>query len=191
MPGWELRVTRLGVQQKQGSTPPARTYGSYQVYIDDAPVQGLSGNICERRGRGDNTHNGVASHSRIAAGTYPLSTQFGRYRSVNYSDGATDETHPPAFRVMNTGARTAILVHPAHRPHLYLSSIGCFNPTRPLGDADDMDFTESRARVIAMLDSLRQHDAAAFERHNVGTNTPIANASLVITGEPMGAVPTA
>src|SRR4051794_11132120 len=189
MAQWELKVTRLGVQEKPGSVPPARSYGSYQVFIDGTPIPGLAGHICERKGKGDNTQNGVDNRRRIAAGTYPLSTQFGRYKSVGYSSAERDETHPPGILVLNTGARTAILVHPAHHPHLYLSSIGCLNPTRPLTANEDMDFTESRTRVIALLDSLEQHDPAAFAPGKVGTNTRIANASMVVSGEPMGPVP--
>lgn len=189
MAKWELRITRLGLHENPGSVPPVRTYGSYQVFIDGAPIPGLAGHICERKGKGDNTPTGIANHRRIAAGTYPLSTQYGRYKSVGYSNGPTDETHPPGILVMNTGARTAILVHPAHHPHLYLSSIGCFNPTRPLTANDDMDFSESRSRVIALIDSLKQHDPAAFAAGKVGTNTAIANATMVLSGEPMGPVP--
>ena len=46
-------------------------------------------------------------------------------------------------------------------------------------------FLELRARVIAMLDSLKEHDPAAFAANKVGTNTRIANAFVVIDGEPM------
>jgi hypothetical protein len=48
-----------------------------------------------------------------------------------------------------------------------------------------MDFTESRARVIAMLDSLRMHDPAAFASAKIGQSTAIADALIVVDGEPM------
>jgi stage III sporulation protein SpoIIIAA len=76
-------------------------------------------------------------------------------------------------------------VHPGHPPSLYLSSIGCFNPTKPLKADQDMDFAESRARVIAMIDSLRQHDPAAFASDEIGNNTAIVDAFIVVDGEPM------
>ena len=63
--------------------------------------------------------------------------------------------------------------------------IGCFNPTNPLTVDQYMSFTESRARVIAMLDSLRQHDPAALDSGKIGHNTGIADAFIVIDGEPM------
>jgi hypothetical protein len=94
----------------------------------------------------------------------------------------------PGFLVLGTQARTAILVHPGHPPSLYLSSIGCFNPTRPLTADQNMDFAESRDRVIALLDSLKQHDPAAFAHDKIGHNTAIQNAFIVVEGEPMGPV---
>jgi hypothetical protein len=180
--GWELQVKRLGLQQRVGER--VRTYGAYQVFIDGAPATSLSGHICECTGPGDNTPHGKAEHLRIQEGRYALSTQFGDlYRSVGFTDGPT---HPmPGFLLLGTEVRTAILVHPGHPPSLYLSSIGCFNPTKPLKAEQDMDFTESRTRVIAMLDSLRMHDPAAFASDNIGQNTAIANGFIVVDGEPM------
>jgi len=178
---WELHVKRLGLQHRAGERD--RTYGAYQVIVDGQPNANLAGHICECTGPGDNTANGRNNRLRIAAGTYALSTQFGsHYRSVNYS---ADATHPPAVLVMGTGARSAILVHPAHPPTLYLSSIGCFNPTKPLTADDDMDFWDSRARVIDILNSLTAYDPDAFAPDKIGTNTPIKNASIIVEGEPM------
>ncbi len=182
MPGtWELRVKRLGLQSKSGE--PTRTYGSYQVFIGDV-AQGvtLAGHICERTGPGDNTASGVHNHRRIEAGRYALSTQFGdHYKSIGF--GTKPEFPMPGFLLLGTEVRTAILVHPGHPPTLYLSSIGCFNPTKPLKASDKMDFTDSRTRVVALLDSLEAHDPAAFSHNSV--NTKIDNAFIVIEGEPM------
>jgi hypothetical protein len=127
---------------------------------------------------------------RVREGRYALSTQFGsHYRSVGYTNDATHATHPmPGFLVLGTSARTAILVHPGHLPNLYLSSIGCFNPTNPLKADENMSFAESRTRVIALIDSLRLHDPAAFADDKVGDSTAIANAFIVVDGEPMTAV---
>jgi hypothetical protein len=91
----------------------------------------------------------------------------------------------PGFLLLGTEVRSAILMHPGHPPKLYLSSIGCFNPTKPLKADQSMDFMESRARVIAMIDSLKLHDPAAFASNNIGENTRIANAFIVVDGEPM------
>ena len=135
-------------------------------------------------GPGDNTPQGKSEHLRIHEGRYALSTQFGEhFRSVDFTDIAA---YPmPGFRLLGTEVRTDILVHPGYPPTLYLSSIGCLNPTQPLTADQDMDFEESRARVIALIDSLREHDPAAFASNKLGDNTPIANAFIVITGEPM------
>jgi hypothetical protein len=183
--GWELYVKRLGLQHRPGER--IRTYGSYQVFIEGEPVANLSGYICECAGPGDNTTLGKKEHLRIREGRYPLSTQFGPdYRSVGYTD---DETHPmPGFLLLETEDRTDILVHPGHRPSLYLSSLGCFNLTKPLKADQYMYFQESRTRVIAMIDSLQQHDPAAFASDKIGENTAIANAFIVIGGEPTAPV---
>jgi hypothetical protein len=181
---WELQVKRLGVQRRGQHV---RTYSAYQVVIDGTPVTNLSGHICECPGPGDNTAHGRKEHLRIHEGRYSLSTQFGdHYVSVDFTDDA--KFPMPGFRLLGTEVRTDILVHPGHPPTLYLSSIGCLNPTKPLKANQNMDFKESRTRVIALLESLRQHDPAAFADDKVGDSTPIAKAFVVITGEPMGPV---
>jgi hypothetical protein len=176
--GWELHLQRLGMH-KSGSLQ--RTYGKYQVHINGSVVESLTGFVGERLGPGDNKtkNNG----KRIEAGTYPLWTQFGQYRSIGYStDGEVPGVPPmPAVLLLGTGKRTGILIHPAHPPHLYLSSIGCLNPTRAIGPKDLIDFWDSRRRVIAILQSLQQFAPAAF-KHEVTTR--IKDASIVIEGEP-------
>ncbi len=183
--GWELKVKRLGLQSRAGE--PVRTYGAYQVFIDGEAVPNLSGHVCERTGPGDNTAHGKSHHLRIHEGRYALSTQFGdHFHTVGFTNSAA---HPmPGFLLRGTQARTGILVHPGHPPHLYLSSIGCFNPTKPLKADQDMNFTESRRRVIAMIDSLKMHDPAAFAPNKIGHNTAIQNAFMVLDGEPINPV---
>ena len=183
--GWELHIKRIGLHSRRGER--TRTYGAYQVFINGDPVPGLAGHICECIGPGDNTLNGRRNRLRIREGRYALSTQFGRlYRSDGFT---SDERHPlPGFLLLGTQVRTAILIHPGHPPTLYLSSIGCLNPTKPLKAREDMDFNDSRARVIAMLDNLERHDPAAFARNRIGRNTAIANAFVVVDGEPTAPV---
>jgi hypothetical protein len=180
--GWELYVKRLGLQHRAGER--IRTYGRYQVFIEGVPDANLSGFVCESTGPGDNTAKGTEEALRICQGRYALSTQFGpEYRSVGYTDR---DKHPmPGFALLKTGVRLGILVHPGHRPYLYLSSIGCFNLTKPLKADEYMSFQESQQRVIAMIESLRQHDPDAFASDNIGQNTAIANAFIVVDGEPM------
>ena len=106
--------------------------------------------------------------------------------------GFSMETHTPAVLPMpglllkETGQRTAILIHPGHPPKLYLSSIGCLNPTNPLGKNDNMEFFESRARVIALIDSLHAFSPESFR---AGRPMQIPGAFVVIDGEPMNALP--
>jgi len=181
--GWELLVARQAVQQN-GSKP--RTYGTYQVFLNGAAVPALSGGMCESVGPGDNAHEN--NGKRIEAGRYPLWTQFGRYRSIGYSNNTTDAGADPmpGLRLEGTNQRTAILIHPAHPPSLYLSSIGCFNPTNPVDADENMNFWDSRGRVIALIDHLRGFAPSAFS-HEVITRIP--SAFIVVDGEPMAAAP--
>jgi hypothetical protein len=179
---WELRVKRLGLQTRPGER--VRTYGAYDVFIDGAAVPNLSGHVCECTGPGDNTAHGKKHHLRIHEGRYALSTQFGEhFRSVGFK---TIPKHPmPGFLVLGTEVRDGILVHPGHPDTLYLSSIGCFNPTAPLKANQEMNFEDSRDRTIALIDSLRAHVPGAFAHEH---NTAIKNAFIVVEGEPMGPV---
>lgn len=184
--GWELLVTRLG-QQRDG--PDERTYGRYQLYRDGGELGGVSGFMCECIGPGDNSQPSTPDRQRrIAEGVYGLLAQVGpghRYVSVDYSDAATtpDVDHPlPCIGVQNCGARSAILVHPAHEDTLYLSSIGCLNPTGPLAADQKMAFDDSRGRVLALLEDLEDWSSDAFEHPGGGA---VLGASLVIDGEPI------
>lgn len=178
--GWELYVHRLGLHRLGDQT---RTYGTYQVYEDGYAVTRLAGFMCECIGPGDNSVPGNAR--RIRQGRYPLSTQFGEnYCSIGYSEDMTapGTRRMPGLLLGQTHRRTAILIHPGHPPNLFLSSVGCLNPTRALLPQDDMDFWESRARVVALIESLRDFAPTAFLEERI---TPIPNARVVIEGEPM------
>jgi hypothetical protein len=177
--GWELHVKRLGLQRRpgSGSGPMARIRCSsmasrplaYLVTSVRAPVQAIIRHMGKRSICG----------SREAA--MPC-----RRNSVSATaPSASLTTRRMAFLVLGTQVRTAVLVHPGHPPGLYLSSIECLNPTKPLRADQDMSFAESRARVIAMIDSLRQHDPGAFASKKIGHNTAISDAFVVIDGEPM------
>jgi hypothetical protein len=177
--GWEFHVERLGIQ---ADGKRKRTYGAYQVFLDGHAIAKLSGHLCECIGLGSRVKGG---HKRIPQGRYPLFTQFGtRYLTIGYTANLAvpGKIPMPGILLGETKPRTAILIHPGHPPNLYLSSIGCLNPTDPLGPADLMDFSESRSRVIALIDSLRDFAPAAFQ-HAVSTHIP--NAWAVIDGEPM------
>jgi hypothetical protein len=141
--------------------------------------------MCECVGPGDNQHAG--NRKRIEQGRYPLWTQVGKYQSIGYShDTKIAASLPmPGLRLEGTGKRTGILIHPGHPPKLYLSSIGCLNPTEQLTARQSMNFWDSRTRVIALIESLRGFAPAAFQHKAV---QPIANAWVVVDGEPMGLV---
>ena len=163
--GWQLLVRRLGIQQF-GSLK--RTYGTYEVYRGGRSVGDLAGNVCECPGPGENRVPGTSM--RIEQGRYPLWTQFGpRYRTVGYTTevAVPGEVPMPALLLGNTGNRAAILIHPGHpdprNPNsLYLSSIGCLNLTGPLRSNQAMDFLNSRARVIALIQSLMSCASPVF-----------------------------
>lgn len=183
---WELHVKRLGEHSHGGRT---RTYGAYQVMQDGAPVEGLSGWMIEPHGPGDNGPSGRTHKRRIAPGAYPLTLhRGGKYRTVGFkaaSSGAT-ATPLPGIGVIDTGHRSAILIHCTHDPFdpgspydRWLSSVGCFNPTRPLGSADEkMNFDDSHARTVALIDSLK---AFARDRFPSAAQAIIPGATLVVT----------
>lgn len=176
--GWELLVRHLGTQQ---SGTKKRSYGTYQAYINGIPLDDISGNMCESVGPGDNSRPG--NGKCIEQGRYPLWTQFGRYRSIGYSEDThtAGAANMPGVRLEGTGRRVGILIHPAHPPNLYLSSIGCFNPTKAVTKDQTMDFWDSRGRVIAILDRLRDFAPDAFRREEM---TKIDNAWVVVDPDP-------
>jgi len=195
--GLEFHVLRLG-HHRLGDD--VRSYGSYEVFLNGhalPPLDGvpLSGFVCEAPGPGDN-HPPHGQHPRVEPGRYPLTTQFGRYRSINYSldTQIAAQPHMPgiAFDHHFTGARTGILIHPGHPanvgdpPFTYLASIGCFNLTKALQPAEDMEYFDSRARVIALINTLATFAPSAF--HNaqgqpILDNTTIPGAFAIVDGD--------
>ncbi len=193
--GWEFHVQRLGLQKRMHQV---RTYGSYEVFLDGVSAANtnplLKGNVCEKIGPGKNhpAGNGL----RIEAGRYQLTTQFGRYVSIGFSTDTqiAAKPHMPGIALTGTGERVGILIHPGHPKHegddppvAYVSSIGCFNPTRALTQNDDINFFESRLRVIALINSLNAFSPGAFESAGMPIleNTTIVSAFAVVDGEPM------
>jgi hypothetical protein len=173
--GWELHVVRLGwhVRQKSKADMLARacaderTYGTYQVYRNGKEVKDLRGNICESFGKGNKIEN---SGHRILQGRYQLSTHYlrdGHYQTIGYSEN----TNPPMPAILlnekqnhpfSTYPRYGVLIHPGHPPCLYLSAVGCLNPTSELGASEEMEFSDSRSRVIALIDDLKRFAPPAF-----------------------------
>lgn len=185
--GWEIHVQRLGLHKLGAQT---RTYGEYQVFLNGQPVAALAGNVCESPGPSENDHPAsVADPRRVLQGRYPLSTQFGAH-FVTIGFTASDQHPMPGVLLTHTGNRSGVLIHPAHPPldSLFLSSIGCLNLTKPLQPSDRMDFMESRSRVIAVINSLKDFAPNAFTQHQ---DTLIPNAAVVIDGEPMNILPAA
>ena len=179
--GWELHLERLGLHH--GPERP-RTYGRYRVSVDGVPQPGLDGYMVESTGPGDNAtpENG----RRIAAGRYGLTTHFRSYVSAGYSTNTSvaGEAPMPAVRLLDTGRRTGILIHPVYPPEqtLFVASTGCLNPTSAVAPDALVDFWDSRGRVIAILDSLKRFRPAAFLEAKPAV---IEGAAVVIDGEPM------
>jgi hypothetical protein len=174
--GWELLIQRLREDNRNGRL---RTVGGYQVFHDGVATSALSGACAETRGPGDNSKAG--NNRRIEAGRYPLSTHDGeKYLTIGYAESASLSALPrPALEVGHTNKRVGILIHPGRG---FLSSIGCINPARALPRPDsDIDFVDSRKRVIAMIDDMRTFLGGQFPTAN-GRDIP--NAWCVIDGEP-------
>ena len=177
---WQLRIERHGLQRFKHKV---RTVGAYQIEIGGVVQPGLSGMMLESVGPGDNSRANNGKRIEASDRPYPLWTQFGAYRSIGYkpNHGIPGERPMPGLALAGTNKRTGILIHPAHPPNLYLSSIGCMNPTRPLGSAELADFWDSRRRVIDLIESLEAFAPKPFE-HEV--MRPIDGASVLVIGEP-------
>jgi len=170
---WKLLVRRKSEHRRSGRR---RIVGSYQVLHDGKPIQGLMGMSVEAPGPGDNTMAGF--RHCIEPGVYGLATHYSdRYCTIGYTDNVNPAALPrPGLLLTGTGERQAILVHPGRG---FLASTGCLNLTRPLwGGDDDMDFVESRGRVIALIDNLRTFFNGSFPEEN---GRPIRQAFIEIT----------
>jgi hypothetical protein len=168
------------------------------VVLDGVSIQGLSGFVAEAPGPGDNGIGGK-DRLRIKQGTYGLKPhRSDRYRTTGYETNlALGPAHPmPAVEISGEAMdqRTDVLIHPGHpaepghsgseiQSDLFLSSIGCLNLTGPLNRDQDMDWSESRRRVIAVLDSL-----AVWDGRNTHRERPFAGARIVIVGEPIAEI---
>ena len=170
---WKLTVRRKAEHRRSGRR---RVVGTYQVFHNGQPVPGLSGMSVESPGPGDNSKAGY--RRCIAPGIYSLATHDGeRYCTIGYTDNTNPAALPrPGLLVAGTGERDSILVHPGRG---FLASVGCLNLTRPLwGGDDDMDFVESRTRVIALIEHMRACLAEQFPGEN-GQEIPTAVIEIV------------
>jgi hypothetical protein len=182
--GYVLVLQRLRTEQR-GSL--RRTVGVYQSFHDRKPVADVNGFCVERPGPGDNSQTGVDNERRIVAGTYPLFTHAGdknRYNTLHFRDPGGLSLRPwPCIGVENTDRRSGILIHCAAG---FLMSIGCVNLSRPLVNAQSkLDYDDSRARVIALISSIRDVLGDHFPGDN---NLKIPSAFLVVRDEPPAGV---
>jgi hypothetical protein len=182
--GYVIVINRLRTQRRAGAQ---RTIGTYQAYFDKQLIPGIGGIAVERQGPGDNTRAGRTSHARLAAGIYPLFTHASgvgpggrvKYRTFGFSTAVNVASRPwPAVRVEHTESRQGILIHCASG---FLMSIGCINLASELRTANsNINFSDSRTRVIGMIRSMQQN-LAGFPTQN---NAAIKDAFLKIIGEP-------
>jgi len=162
----------------------ARTVGLYQAFFNRQPISDVFGMAVERQGPGDNTDTGVARHARLTAKIYPLFTHAGgrnKYRTFGFANPGGIKTRPwPSIRIGDTGSRSGVLIHCAAG---YLMSIGCINLTGRVitKPGDDLEFSDSRARVIQLIQSMKERLGSQFP---TGNNMRIPNAHLLIRGEP-------
>jgi hypothetical protein len=153
-----LCIERIRTEERRGINYP-RTVGIYQAYFKGEKIPEISGMVCERQGPGDNTTIGQAKHARLKAGPYPLFTHAGasqKYSTHNFTQStAIGALRRPCLRVENTGVREGVLIHPAQG---FLWSEGCLNLSGPLSKAtDNIDYVESRRRVLALIDSMAKN----------------------------------
>jgi hypothetical protein len=181
--GYVIRIRRQRTEQRRGAG--IRTVGNYEVFFRGQKVRDLEGMVFETYGPGDNTATGTAYHRRVEAKTYPLGTHSSdgmvpKYATHGYTAStAAFAWSRPAIRLDKTGYRGGILMHPGGG---FLSSIGCLNLSRPLGGPNDnIDYADSRARVIAIIEDMKARLGSTFPSRSWMT---IPNAWMVIEGEP-------
>ena len=164
-------------QEKRAGIGFARTIGNYTCYFSGEAVAGLTGQMVEAGGPGNNSSKG--KDCRVKQGTYPLATHIGpRYRTFGWQ-----ELHLlPALELDmgKTSPRTGILIHPCHdSADHYLSSIGCLNPASGLVDANsDVDLEDSLNRTLALIGEIQK----AYSK--LPKEGDIPNAMIIIEGEP-------
>ena len=169
---WELRISRKGEQTRKSRR---RTTGRYAVFHDGVAVTALSGATAETKGPGDNKHTG--NNRCVEVGTYNLFTQAGaKYVTIGYTSNVNHAAlKRPGLLLLPTGQRVGILFHPGRG---FLSSIGCINPAIKLTKAtDDINFVDSRKRVIAIIDDLKSFLGSSFPTKN---GMKIPNTTVVI-----------
>jgi hypothetical protein len=186
--GWELHIQREK-EQKRGSR--RRTVGTYQVHHNGVAATGtimvdgvavpLSGTTAESKGPGQNDTPATNQNpSRILAGRYPLKTSGGpTYVTRGFRTDLQIKARMPGVELRKTDNRTDIIIHPGKDE--FLSSIGCINPctTLPNG-SEDIDYGNSRRRVIALIEDMKQF----LEEFPTDGDEPIVNAFVIIDGEP-------
>lgn len=187
MPEWTLVVRRIRCQAHAGRV---RTCGAYEVLIDGEAQPDLRGCTVEAPGPGDNGPGG-RNRRRVQAGRYALARQGSpAYRTMGY-DRPYDagKILPALLFILPEGVRDELLIRPAHPPrasvpgsNLWLSSIGCINPTGPLAPHEPADFPDSCNRVEALIDSLASCLGDDF--HNAASGTLLPGAYVEIRGEP-------
>ncbi|MBX9843222.1 MAG: hypothetical protein K2Z80_15580 [Xanthobacteraceae bacterium] len=152
--GYVICVSRRRKDSRSGNH---RTVGVYQAFFNKVPIDNIKGTAVEPKGPGDNDQSGVASHARLEAGYYPLFTHERpnqKYRTLNYAATGNVKSRPwPSVRIEDTGSRSGVLIHCAGG---FMMSIGCVNLASALPAANsDIQFDDSRKRVIALIDSMK------------------------------------
>lgn len=179
--GFLIHLQRVR-QERRRSKAYARTVGRYACYWDGVAIPGLEGQMVERQGPGDNTTAiGNRQDLRIRSGRYPLAVQNGtKYKTFGYHTSESHTALPrPGLLLLDTQQRSAILIHPGMD---YVWSVGCLNPGSGLVNASSgVVFTDSRRRVMSLIDEMRTRMGARFPRAG-GTRIP--DAAILIEGEP-------
>ena len=190
--GFVIHIRRTHTEQRQGRKH--RTVGRYQVFFNGEKLDGLEGMSFETWGPGDNTRQGVRNERRVEAKTYQLFTHHGEKTvpDVNGVPKTAFVTHGftsnertripsmPSLRLGGTGTRSGVLFHPAEG---WIWSVGCLHLSTPLnGPSSNINYKDSRARVIAVIDAMRSKLGNTFPAKN---NELIPGAKVVIEGEPL------
>jgi Family of unknown function (DUF5675) len=152
--GFCIELNRLRSESRAGE--PDRTIGDYRCHWNGELLPGMTGQMVECRGPGDNTYSiGNMLDRRIEQGIYPLALHHSaKFSTLNYVASDSPAAMPrPAIRLARTKERQGILIHPAKG---WKWSTGCLNPASGLSNSSsNIDYVDSRRQVIAIIDFLK------------------------------------
>jgi hypothetical protein len=168
---WELRVSRKTEQTRNGKR---RLVGRYQVFHDGRPAIGLHGAIAESLG--PRATAPVTDETPEVFCAHVINDE--KYATIGYSLNANPAAlQRPGLLFVSADQQRRLLLHPARG---FCWSVGTIHLASKLDhSAFDIDFADSRARTIALIDDLRAFVGFGFP---TSAGSKIPRAKIMFSG---------